>query len=139
MSGMALSPKFSAEIASNVYQIKDELSRRAFKAEYKKFFNMEESTMATGTTGAFVILKKPHVMGFFAKGIGEYQNQAFVAFKGTASLYDALTDGNTGIRASHTGCYVHQWILLCIPFNDYRIAELSECFERCNGNSLYRA
>jgi len=108
MSGMALSPKFSAEIASNVYQIKDELSRRAFKAEYKKFFNMEESTMATGTTGAFVILKKPHVMGFFAKGIGEYQNQAFVAFKGTASLYDALTDGNTGIRASHTGCYVHQ-------------------------------
>lgn len=108
MGSLALSPKFSAEIAANVYQIKDDLARRAFKAEYKRKFEMEESTMATGTTGAFVILKKPHVMGFFAKGIGEYQHQAFVAFKGTDSLYDALTDGNTGIRASHTGCYVHQ-------------------------------
>lgn len=108
MGGLALSPQFSAEIAANVYQVKDDLARRAFKAEYKKIFNMEESIMATAKTGAFVLLKKPHVMGFFATGLAEYKNQAFFAFKGTDGLYDALSDGNTGIKASHTGCYVHQ-------------------------------
>ena len=108
MGGLALSPQFSAEMAANVYQVKDDLARRAFKAEYKNIFNMEESVMATAKTGAFVLLKKPHVMGFFATGIAEYKNQAFFAFKGTDGLYDALSDGNTGIKASHTGCYVHQ-------------------------------
>ncbi len=108
MGAMALSPQFSAEIAANVYQIKDDLARRAFKAEYKNKFNMDDSVMATAKTGAFVLLKKPHVMGFFATGVAEYKNQAFFAFKGTEGLYDVLSDGNTGIRASHTGCYVHQ-------------------------------
>lgn len=103
-----LTPKFSAELASNVYQIKDDLARRAFVANYKSVFNMDTSVMATGKTGAFVVVKKPHVMGLMASGTAEYENQVFVAFKGTASLYDALTDLNAGLRPSHTGCHVHQ-------------------------------
>lgn len=108
MSGDIFGPKFWAELASNVYLIKDEATRRGFRLKYQKTFNMEGSTMAEGKTGAFIVLKKPHTMGFMAVGAGENKNQAFVAFKGTASLYDALTDLNAGTRASHTGTAVHQ-------------------------------
>jgi len=108
MSGHTLSPKFSSELASNVYLIKDKFSRKGFMLKYKKHFNMEESQMAEGKTGALMVVKKSHVMAFLAIGQGAYKGQAFVAIKGTASLYDALTDLNTGIRTSHTGCSVHQ-------------------------------
>jgi triacylglycerol lipase len=108
MSGDISGPVFWAELASNVYMIKDESTRKGFQLKYQKTFNMEESTMAVGKTGAFVIMKKPHVMGFLATGTGENKNHAFVAFKGTAGLYDALTDLNTGVRACHTGTSVHQ-------------------------------
>lgn len=97
MSGDISGPVFWAELASNVYMIKDESTRKGFQLKYQKTFNMEESTMAVGKTGAFVIMKKPHVMGFLATGTGENKNHAFVAFKGTAGLYDALTDLNTGV------------------------------------------
>ncbi len=33
---------------------------------------------------------------------------SYVAFKGTASLYDAITDLNAGVKTSHTGLPVHQ-------------------------------
>jgi triacylglycerol lipase len=108
MSGDISGPQFWAELASNVYLIKDESTRRGFKLKYQKIFNMEGSVMAEGKTGAFVIVKNSHTMGFMAIGAEEHKNHAFVAFKGTASLYDALTDLNAGIRASHSGGYVHQ-------------------------------
>ena len=41
-------------------------------------------------------------------GKGRFKGQAFVAIKGTASLYDALSDLNAGVRSSHTGFSVHQ-------------------------------
>jgi hypothetical protein len=106
MSGQTLSPKFSAELASNVYLIKDEFSRKGFLLKYKKIFDMDDAKMAQGKTG--LVVRKPHVMAFFAEGIGDYKGEAFVAVKGTASLYDALTDLNTGLQTSHTGCSVHQ-------------------------------
>ncbi len=108
MSGVELSPTFSAELASNVYLIKDEFSRKGFTLKYQKQFNMGASTMATGKTGGLLVVKKAHVMAFMAEGINEYKGQAFVAIKGTASLYDALTDLNTGVKTTHTGSTVHQ-------------------------------
>ncbi|MCR6652929.1 MAG: lipase family protein [Cellvibrionaceae bacterium] len=108
MNGDLHGPGFWAELAANVYMIKDESTRNGFRFKYQKIFNMEGSTMAVGKTGAFYLLKKPHVMGFMAVGLGENKNHAFVAFKGTAGLYDALTDLNTGVRACHTGTSVHQ-------------------------------
>lgn len=108
MSGVELSPSFSAELAANVYLIKDEFSRKGFTLKYKNQFNMEASTMAKGKTGGLLVVKKAHVMAFMAEGINEHKGQAFVAIKGTASLYDALTDLNTGVKSSHTGASVHQ-------------------------------
>ena len=45
---------------------------------------------------------------FLAEGIHLYKGQAFIAIKGTASLYDALADLNTGVKTLHTGSAVHQ-------------------------------
>jgi len=108
MNGHTLSPEFSAELASNVYLIKDEFSRRGFDLKYKDTFTMDGDSMVKGETGGLLVVKKTHVMAFMAVGKGQYKGQAFVAIKGTASLYDALTDLNTGVHSSHTGFSVHQ-------------------------------
>jgi hypothetical protein len=108
MSGSELNPEFAAELASNVYLIKDDFSRKGFNLKYKDSFNMEEGSMVKGKTGGLVVVKKEHVMAFMSVGKGKYKGQAFVAIKGTASLYDALTDLNAGVRSSHTGFSVHQ-------------------------------
>ncbi|TVZ41653.1 lipase (class 3) [Alteromonadaceae bacterium 2753L.S.0a.02] len=108
MSTTFLNPVFAAELASNVYLIKDKFSRKGFNVKYKNTFDLDESKMVQGKTGALVVVKKSHVMAFMAVGQGDYKGQAFVAIKGTASLYDALTDLNTGVHSSHTGFSVHQ-------------------------------
>ena len=108
MTGNTLNPKFSADLASNVYLIKDKITQKGFLLKYKQYFDIQESSMVKGETGSFLVIKKSHAMAFLAKGVGEYKGHAFVAIKGTASLYDALTDLNTGLRTSHTGCAVHQ-------------------------------
>ena len=68
---------------------------------------IESSSFSSGVTGGYII-KKTHVMAVFSAGKGKYKGQAFIAIKGTASLYDALTDLNAGVRSSHTGFSVHQ-------------------------------
>jgi len=107
MSGSTLTPKFAAELAANVYLVKDSDGRKMFNAKYKDAFNFDESTMVKGKTGG-IIVKKEHVMAFMGVGQGKYKGQAFIGIKGTASLYDALTDLNAGVRSSHTGFPVHQ-------------------------------
>ena len=141
MSNGNLQPVFAAELASNVYLVKDEHTRRGFNLKYKKVFQMEESKLVTGKTGGFLVVKKPHVMAFLAKGIGEYEGQAFVAIKGTASLYDALTDLNAGVKSSHTGFSVHQGFFYAFDsiLNDLRsfLSELSGVhILHCVGHSL---
>jgi len=107
MVGTTLTPKFAAEFAANVYLVKNEDGRRIFNAEYKDAFNFDTSFMVKGKTGGIVV-KKEHVMAFMGLGQGKYKGQAFIGIKGTASLYDALTDMNAGVRSSHTGFPVHQ-------------------------------
>lgn len=108
MKGFELSPKYSAELASNVYAVQDTDGQDLFKLKYKNDMELDNKAMVSGKTGAFVIAKKRHVLAVFTAGKGKYKGQAFVAFKGTAGLYDALTDLNTGVKPSHTGSPVHQ-------------------------------
>lgn|GEM_PF-4573197 len=105
--GNELEPIYAANLAANVYDIKSSITREDFLEEYKLDMVISKAKLATGITGGY-ILNKPHVMAIFSAGKGAYKGQAFVAFKGTASLYDALTDLNVGIRACHSGTYVHQ-------------------------------
>jgi triacylglycerol lipase len=104
---LVLSPIYAANLAANVYDIKSVITREDFLDEYRSDMEISKAAFAQGITGGF-ILSKSHVMAVFSTGKGIYKNQAFVAFKGTASLYDALTDLNAGVKPSHTGCHVHQ-------------------------------
>ena len=108
MSSNELSPMFAAQLAGDVYLVKDELGRRALKVDYRDTMEIGDHSLATGRTGAFIIVKKSQLAAIFSTGKGMYKGQAFVAIKGTANLYDALTDLNTGVKTSHTGCPVHQ-------------------------------
>jgi triacylglycerol lipase len=108
MSANTLAPEFAAKLADRVYLVSDEITRRLLITDFKNNFDLSEAEFIKGKTGAFCFLKNHHVIGFLCKGIGKYKNEAFVVFKGTASLYDALTDLNTGIKASSTGLRVHQ-------------------------------
>ena len=102
-----LSPLYAANLASDVYDVSSVTTRGAFLGIYKDDMEIEKATTATGITGGY-ILNKPQVMALFSAGKGAYKGHAFVAVKGTASLYDALTDLNAGLRTSHTGSAVHQ-------------------------------
>lgn len=105
--GVELSPVYAANLAANVYDVKSVVTRDDFIAEYKNDMEISIGTFASGVTGGY-ILNKRHVMAVFSAGKGTYKGQAFVLFKGTAGLYDALSDLNAGVRACHTGTYVHQ-------------------------------
>jgi triacylglycerol lipase len=104
---LVLSPGYAANLANDVYAIKSGITRDDFLDLYKADMEVTKAKLATGVTGGY-ILNKPQVMAVFSSGKGAYRGQAFAAFMGTASLYDALTDLNTGVIASHTGALVHQ-------------------------------
>jgi triacylglycerol lipase len=102
-----LSPAYAANLANDVYAIKSTITRDDFIDLYKSDMDIAKAKMASGVTGGY-ILNKPHAMAVFSAGKGAYQGQAFAAFMGTASLYDAMTDANTGVTSGHTGQPVHQ-------------------------------
>ncbi len=132
MSGSKLSPLFSSELASNVYLIKNADSREGFTLKYKNHFNFDGSSFTQGKTGGYVVNKK-HIMVLLTTGKGIYEGQAFVAIKGTASLYDALTDLNTGLKTGHTGFPVHQGFYYAF---DSMITELRQFVSRLKGISV---
>lgn len=70
MSGMELRPTFAAELASNVYLIKDEFSRKGFILKYKDTFSIDNDSMVQATTGGYIVRKK-HVMAFITVGKGQ--------------------------------------------------------------------
>lgn len=102
-----LKPLYAAGLAQDIYGIKLSSTRGIFLEKYSSDMKVSGANLASGVTGGYV-LKKRHVMAVFSAGKGIYKGQAFVIFKGTASLYDALTDLNTGVKGSHTGLPVHQ-------------------------------
>lgn len=102
-----LEPLYAANLASDVYDVKSIITRDDFIEDYKSDMDIANTKLVSGVTGGYII-NKQHVMAVFAAGKGKYKGQAFVAIKGTASLYDALTDLNTGVHSSHTGFPVHQ-------------------------------
>lgn len=106
MSTGTLDARFAATLAQDAYRLKDDITRKIVLFEHKDRFEVEEELK--GKTGAFIVLKSSHIMGACAFGIKQYENQAFVILKGTASGFDALTDLNAGITRSNSGGQVHQ-------------------------------
>lgn len=127
-----LTPLYAANLAAAVYDVKSVITREDFIEEYKSDLEISNSKFASGVTGGY-ILNKAHVMAVFSSGKGRYKGQAFVAIKGTASLYDMLTDLNTGIRSSHTGHHVHQGFYYA--FNSI-LVELRRFVSELKGTSI---
>lgn len=102
-----LSPTYAANLAADIYGVKLTATRGVFIDKYSSDMELSKSSFPSGVTGGYIV-KKRHLMAVFSAGKGTYKGQAFIAFKGTASLYDAVTDLNAGIKTSHTGLPVHQ-------------------------------
>ncbi|WP_276681900.1 lipase family protein [Thalassolituus oleivorans] len=119
-----LKARYAATLAQDAYRLKNDILRRTVLFERKDQFDIRESEnfdqygrkelyvhngeQLNGQTGALIFVKISHIMGMCAFGIGEYAGQAFVILKGTASLFDVLTDLNAGIKRCDTGGQVHQ-------------------------------
>jgi len=121
MNSNTLAPRRAALFAQQAYLFKNPETLDQFLRRHKDSLEVNESKEGEsisvsgkklkGSTGALIFIKSSHVMGLCAFGIGEYEGQAFVFLKGTASLLDTLTDLNTGVGRSDTGGLVHQGFL----------------------------
>ncbi len=121
---MTLTPEYAAGLANDVYLVKTDATRKGFVLKYKNDMELTESASVsnkpgsgklssgvglTGETGALVLLKSTHTMGVASFGKSpKYNKEAFIAIKGTASLFDGLTDANAGLKRFHSGGLVHQ-------------------------------
>ena len=119
-----LEPRYAAILAQDAYRLKNDILRRTVLFERQDEFDIREGDkldaygqkelyinggkQLSGKTGALIFVKTSHIMGMCAFGIGKYSDHAFVILKGTASLFDGLTDLNAGIKRCHTGGQVHQ-------------------------------
>ncbi|WHI44520.1 alpha/beta hydrolase [Microbulbifer sp. JMSA004] len=105
-----LSPKYTAKLAADTYLVKESRTRKLFYELYKNDFDIDEkiTNKIDAEAGAFIFLKSTDARGIATLGKGQHKGQAFFSILGTDSLYDLLTDLNTGVRRFHTGGAVHQ-------------------------------
>jgi len=106
-----LSPKEAIDAAISVYNLKSnsEASARiafAKAPELQGKFNLTGANTFASTTGAFVF-KSTTGFGVIAMGKGDYEKEAILAIRGTASAHDWVSDGNCGISFSSSGKVIH--------------------------------
>lgn len=125
-----LDPILAARLARDAYFVQNDFGRQLLKRDYQHIMAITEDSFADGTRGALIFLKKSQLGGIFARGVGVYRGQVFLAFRGTEDLYDGLTDLNTGVKISHTGCAVHQGFYYAF---DSVLSELRTFLSSCAG------
>ncbi len=105
-----LSPIQAASAADTVYDLKKETDVGSVFEESDVAASFDFSGGYTkrvqARTGAFEFKSKTG-FGVIAKGTGTFSNDAIIICRGTAGLYDVLTDVNTGLQKSRTGHFVH--------------------------------
>ncbi|WP_245597615.1 lipase family protein [Psychromonas aquimarina] len=111
-----LTPQMAVQLANSAYQIKDKnkLGRYAAPAlDYlaKDFdFDLSNNVMK-GVSGTFMEHLFDHKTGFAVIGKGkqggQYQGHHVIAFRGTASKRDAITDLHCGLSTSANNLPVH--------------------------------
>lgn len=146
---MTLTPDYAASLADDIYQIKTAATRKGFVFKYKgdmelvgdgpvekglKPKKMLPGVAVSGATGAFGLLKSTHTMGVTSFGKSpKYANEAFVLLKGTASLFDGLTDANAGLKRFHSGGLVHQGFFYTF---DSFLPQLQEFAQECASRGI---
>ncbi|SHF77462.1 Lipase (class 3) [Microbulbifer donghaiensis] len=103
-----LEPLYAARLAQDIYDLNTDIRRDDFLRVYQSDFETGKDNSLKGKTGALTFLKNEHTIGIASNGVGRFKGQSFIALKGTASLYDGLTDLNAGLKRFHTGGQVHQ-------------------------------
>jgi hypothetical protein len=104
-----LAPSAAATIAERVYQIQssDTDISTFFDSEIKDAFSLPDKSRFEGTSGGAFLNSKTG-FGIVARGKEEFEGDVLVAVRGTASLYDAITDVHAGtLYPSSTGKMVH--------------------------------
>jgi len=107
-----LNPEEAISAAISVYNIKksNDINKAFLASKIRNHFQFSNSSAKrfTSKTGSFEFKTKTG-FGVIAKGKkgSDFQDDAIIVCRGTASLYDWLTDFNTGMQTSRIGHTVH--------------------------------
>ncbi|WP_437879744.1 lipase family protein [Pseudomonas sp. LRF_L74] len=107
-----LSPKQSAQLATHVYSIKDAVmssmdgvADEAARLGLANSFDFSDLKVANGTSGALIRTKTG--FAYALNGVGGRQGEMLLAFRGTDSGADVLTDLNAGLQRGPSTWPVH--------------------------------
>lgn len=124
-----LSPKQAANLADAVYDIKDTNSLRGVQKKVENEVKLEANSRMEAKSGAFMLVKNTTGFGLVAPGVGTLNNDLVVMLRGTASIFDGLTDGHIGMTNSACGCPVHAGFNNCF---DTLLTQLQPFFTQYN-------
>lgn len=138
-----LSPVQAASAADAVYEIEtsSDVGKVFKESKVAGLFDFDSCSTkrVEARSGAFQFKSKTG-FGVIAKGSGDFKEDAIIACRGTASLYDGLTDFNIGTQLSKSGHTVHAGFNR--TFNDFQ-ADISDFLRlhkpkrvHCVGHSL---
>lgn len=102
-----LSPRLASQIASDVYYIEEGANGLGrIHRMVRECFRFGDADLLQGRTGGWIFQK---TTGFvlLGEGRGQFAGDKLIAVRGTASLADAITDGNVGLSTSTSGSAVH--------------------------------
>lgn len=102
-----LSPRLASLIANDVYYVKEGahgLGR--ISREVREHFRFSEADFLEGKSGGWLFQQKTGFV-LLGEGKGQFDGHKLIAVRGTASLADAITDGNVGVSTSTSGSAVH--------------------------------
>ncbi|KIQ01209.1 hypothetical protein RU08_08590 [Pseudomonas fulva] len=107
-----LSPKQSAQIATHVYTVKDAVMSskggvedEAARLGLSNSFDFSNLQMASGTSGA--VFRTRTGFAYAVHGVGGRQGEMLLAFRGTDTFADAMTDANAGLQRGPSTWPVH--------------------------------
>jgi hypothetical protein len=114
-----LTPALAARIAAKVYDVREDAKWQTIvgfgpagvdaRLAITGNFSLGSSSGGrfTGTSGGNYILRASSGFGYIAPGVGPRQNELLIAVRGTASLFDGVTDLVQSIRIGPNGYPVH--------------------------------
>ncbi len=103
----SLSPRLASLIANEAYRVGSVEFKQAYvDKEVQRSFYFGDNSVLTGKSGGWLFQS---TTGFvlLGEGKGQFDGHKLIAVRGTASLADAITDGNVGVSASTSGSAVH--------------------------------
>ncbi len=112
-----LTPALAVTIANTVYRVRRDVVWQKIAArgtsgidnelEINGNFTLGGAGRFTGTSGGNYLLRAKSGFGYIATGVGNRQNQLLIAVRGTASLFDGVTDLVQSARTGPNGYPVH--------------------------------